>query len=137
MTLNTRRLLTLMACSLWLGGMMMATKAQEPPKQSKGQQATDLCALDLTSEIDSGSGRRLRARLVTLEPGGVVAVHGHQDRPTIMHVVEGALLSHTAGQPDRIMRAGDCAAEGKAVVHHWMENTGPAPAKYIAIDVTK
>ena len=137
MTLNARCLLTLTACSLWLGGMMTAIQAQEPPKQSKGQQAIDLCALDLTSEIDSGIGRRLRARLVTLEAGGVVAVHGHQDRPTIMHVVEGTLLSHTAGQPDRIMRACDCAAEGKAIVHHWMENTGAAPAKYIAIDVTK
>src|SRR5262249_31581191 len=119
--IRNARPLTLTACSLWLGGIMTATEAQEPPKQSKGQQAIDL----------------LRARFVTLEPGGVVAVHGHRDRPTIMHVVEGTLLSHTAGQPDRIMRTGDCAAEGKAVVQHWMGNTGTAAAKYISIDVTR
>ena len=130
-------LLTLTASSLWLGGMMIAASAQEPPTQSKGQKAVELCSLDLSAEIDSGVGRRLRVRLITLEPGGVVAVHGHQDRPTIMHVVEGSLLSHVADQPDRILRAGDCATEGKAVTHHWMENAGTDAVKYFSVDVTK
>jgi len=73
-------------------------------------------------------------RLITLEPGGIVAVHGHQDRPTIMHVTNGTLLSHWDGKPDRTLRAGDCV---KDITHHWMENTGTEPAKYIAVDVTK
>jgi quercetin dioxygenase-like cupin family protein len=117
--------------------MIVAATAQEPPTQSKGQKAVELCSLDLTAEIDSGAGRRLRVRLITLEPGGIVAVHGHQDRPTLMQVLEGSVLSHVAGKPDRILRVGDCAAEGKDVTHHWMETMGTEPVKYISVDVTK
>jgi len=54
-----------------------------------------------------------------------------------MHVTNGTLLSHWDGKPDRTLRAGDCVAEGKDITHHWMENTGTEPAKYIAVDVTK
>jgi hypothetical protein len=28
-------------------------------------------------------------------------------------------------------------AEGKDITHHWLENNGGEPAKYIAVDVTK
>ncbi len=55
----------------------------------------------------------------------------------IMHVLEGSVLSHLAGRPDRILRAGDCAAEGEDVTRHWMENVGTDTLKYIAVDATK
>ncbi len=137
MTGMTKRLLTLSASMFWLSGIFFAAGAQEPPLESKGQKAIELCSLDLTAEIDSGAGRRLRLRLITLEPGGVVAVHGHQDRPMIMQELKGSVLSHLGGKPDRILRVGDCAAEGKDSTHHWMENFGTEPLTYIAVDVTK
>jgi quercetin dioxygenase-like cupin family protein len=137
MTGMMQRLPTLTASSLWLFGMIIAASAQDAPTQSKGQKAVELCSLDLTAEIDSGAGRKLRVRMITLEPGGIVAVHGHQDRPTLMHVLEGSVLSHVAGKPDRILHVGDCAAEGKDITHHWMETMGNEPVKYISVDVTK
>ncbi len=137
MTKITQCLMTLMACAFCLGGIVVAASAQEPPQQSKGQKAVELCALDLTAEIDSGAGRRLRVRLVTVEPGGIVAVHGHQERPTLMHVLEGNILSHVVGKPDRMLGAGDCVGEGKDVTHHWMENLGVKTVTYISVDVTK
>jgi quercetin dioxygenase-like cupin family protein len=117
--------------------VMIAAGAQELPAQSKRQKAVELCSLDLTAEIDSGAGRRLRVRMVTLEPGGVVGVHGHQDRPTLMHILDGNVLSHVAGKPDRVLGVGDCVAEGKDITQHWMENKGTEPLRYIAVDVTK
>jgi quercetin dioxygenase-like cupin family protein len=139
MTRMTQCLLTLTLSSCWLGGMFIAASAQQPPPQSKGQKVVELCSLDLTAEIDSGAGRRLRVRLITLEPGGVVAVHGHQDRPTIMHVLEGYVISHVVDKADsiRILRDGDCVAEGKDITHHWMENAGTKTVRYIAVDVAK
>jgi quercetin dioxygenase-like cupin family protein len=137
MTKSIRRLLTIAASSLWLGGAVVAAGAQQPPTQTKGQKAVDLCALDLAAETDSGGGRRLRVRLITVEPGGVIGVHSHQERPTIFHVLEGSLLSHWPGKPDRILGAGDCAAEGRDITQHWMENTGTVAAKYIAVDISK
>jgi quercetin dioxygenase-like cupin family protein len=85
--MNRMTLQALATLFLLVGAGTTAVNAQEPPSKSKGQKADELCSLDLTAEIDSGAGRRLRLRLITLEPGGVVAVHGHQERPTIMHVL--------------------------------------------------
>jgi quercetin dioxygenase-like cupin family protein len=120
-----------------LAGVLTSTAEQAPPKESKGQRAKDLCGIDLTAEIDAGVGRRLRMRAVTLDPGGIVAVHGHQDRPTVFVVTKGTLLSHLAGQPDQTLHPGECLAEGKAVLSHWMENKEPEPVEYIAVDIIK
>jgi quercetin dioxygenase-like cupin family protein len=112
--------LTAVACGSLLGLLVANAVAQAPPTQSSGQQAADLCSIDLAGEITSIQGRRLRMRIVTLEPGGRVAVHGHQDRPTLMHVTNGTLLSHWAGKEDRTLGPGDCVAEGKDITHHWI-----------------
>jgi quercetin dioxygenase-like cupin family protein len=133
----TRSLQALATLFLFVGASTIVASAQEPPSESKGQKAVELCSLDLTAEMGSGAGRRLRVRVITLDPGGVVAVHSHQDRPTIMHVLEGRVRSVWVGKPDRELGVGDCVAEGKDITHHWMENKGPEPVKYIAIDVTR
>jgi quercetin dioxygenase-like cupin family protein len=130
----TRWLSPMVGCSV-IGYLIVAAAAQVPPKESRGQKAKELCSIDLASEIDTGAGRRLRMRVLTLEPGGVVAVHGHQDRPTVMVVTKGTLLSHLAGKPDETLHVGDCIAEGNAVTAHWMENRGPDPVEYLSIDV--
>jgi hypothetical protein len=70
-----------------------AGSAQEPPKESKGQKVVELRSIDLTSEIDSNQGRRLRMRLITAEADGVVALHSHQDRPTLIHIKGGSALT--------------------------------------------
>src|SRR5215831_15495850 len=137
MRIASQRSTLLAICGFICVYLIVPLRAQEPPKESKGQNATELCTIDLSLEIASPQGRRLRMRLITLEPGGIVAVHGHQDRPTIMHVTNGTLLSHWGGKPDRTLRVGDCVAEGKDITHHWMENVGTEPAKYLAVDVTK
>lgn len=129
-------LISMVSC-LFLQLLMVDATAQESLRENKGQTAKDLCSIDLTGEIVSGTGRRLRMRALTLDPGGIVAVHGHQDRPTVFIVTKGALLSHVAGRPDQTLRAGDCLAEGKAVTTHWMENKEAEPVEYFAVDVTK
>jgi quercetin dioxygenase-like cupin family protein len=135
MARSTTRWLSAMACGSFIECSIVGAGAQMPPKESKGQKARELCSIDLASEIDTGAGRRLRMRALTLEPGGMVAVHGHQDRPTVMVVTKGILLSHLAGKPDETLHVGDCIAEGNAVTAHWMENTGSDSVEYLAIDV--
>jgi len=129
--------LAAVVCGSLVGLLMANAVAQAPPMESSGQQAAELCSIDLAGEIVAIQGRRFRMRIVTLEPGGRVAVHGHQGRPTLMHVTNAKFLSHWAGKEDRTLAPGDCVAEGKDITHHWMENNGGEPAKYIAVDVTK
>jgi quercetin dioxygenase-like cupin family protein len=130
----TRWLSPMVGCS-FIGCLIVGAAAQTPPKESKGQKAKELCSIDLASEIDMGAGRRMRMRALTLEPGGLVAVHGHQDRPTVMVVTKGTLLSHVAGKPDETLHVGDCIAEGNAVTAHWMENKGSDAVEYLSIDI--
>jgi len=115
---------------------LQAAMAEQSPTENKGLKSVELRSIDLSSEIDSVQGRRLRLRLLTLEPGGVVAAHSHKDRPTVLHVIKGTLTSHPQGKPDVVLRAGDGLAEGKDS-SHWVQNTGNEPAEIITVDVFK
>jgi quercetin dioxygenase-like cupin family protein len=130
-----QRSISLAAFVLMGCGAFSAT-AQDAPKENKGLKAVELRSIDLTSEIDSVQGRRLRLRKLTLEPGGVVALHSHKDRPTVLHVIKGTLTSHPQGKPVQVLGAGDGLAEGKDA-NHWVQNTGSDVAEFITVDVFK
>jgi len=115
---------------------LQAAISQQAPTENKGLKAVELRSIDLNSEIDSVRGRKLRLRLLTLEPGGVVGMHSHKDRPTVLHVIKGTLTSHPQGKPEVVLRAGDGLAEGKDS-NHWVKNTGSEPAEFITVDVFK
>jgi len=106
----------------------------QAPTENKGLKAVELRSVDLSSEIDSVQGRKLRLMLLTLEPGGVVGLHSHKDRPTVLHVIKGALTSHPQAKPEVVLRAGDGLAEGKDS-NFWVQNTGSEPAEFIWLPV--
>ena len=116
-------------------GLMPAT-AQQPPTENKGLKAVELRSIELGSEIDSVLGRKLRLRLLTLEPGGVVGLHSHKDRPTVLHVIKGTLTSHPQGKAEVVLHPGDGLAEGKES-NHWVQNTGSETAEFITVDIFK
>jgi quercetin dioxygenase-like cupin family protein len=101
-----------------------------------GQTAVELRSLDLTNELDSTKGRLLRMRKVTLQPGGVLGIHTHVDRPAITYLLQGQMTYHREGKPDLVANAGDGFAEGRATTH-WGESTGTVPAVWIAVDIPK
>ena len=115
---------------------LQAAIAQQAPTENKGLKAIELRSIDLSSELDSVQGRKLRLRLLILEPGGVVGLHSHKDRPTVLHVIKGTLTSHPQGKSEVVLRAGDGLAEGKDS-NHWVQNTGSEPAEFITVDVFK
>jgi len=115
---------------------IQVANAQQAPTENKGLKAVELRSIELSSEIDSVQGRKLRLRLLTLEPGGVVGLHSHKERPTVLHVIKGTLTSHPQGKPDVVLHVGDGLAEGKDS-NHWVQNTGSEPAEFITVDVFK
>ena len=106
------------------------------PVQSKGVSSADLRSLDLTDEIDSVAKRPLRMRRITVEPGGVIGLHSHKDRPAVNYFLQGSLTYHQEGKPDVVMNIGEGIAEGKATTH-WAENRGTVAAVFIAVDIPK
>jgi quercetin dioxygenase-like cupin family protein len=107
-----------------------------PPAETKGQSATPLQSLDLSEEIESTKGRPLRMRKITLQPGGILGIHSHKDRPAVSYFLQGEVTYHQAGKPDVVVRPGEGFAEGKATTH-WAENRGSVPAVWIAVDIPK
>src|SRR5258708_33329824 len=114
----------------------LAVGQGQTPSVNRGLSAAPLKSLDLTKEIDSVRGRPLRLRKITLQPGGVIGLHTHKDRPTVSYMLEGEVTYHQDGKPTTVVRAGDGIAEGKETTH-WAENRGSMPAVWIAVDVPK
>jgi quercetin dioxygenase-like cupin family protein len=113
-----------------------AAGQRTPPTQTVGQSEELLRSLDLSSELESTKGRPLRMRKITLQPGGVLGLHNHVDRPAITYLLQGQMTYHQEGKPDLVANPGDGFAEGRATTH-WGESTGKVPAVWIAVDIPK
>jgi quercetin dioxygenase-like cupin family protein len=117
-------------------GFGQSGPAVKPPTETKGQSAVELRSLDLTDELDTVKGRPLRMRVVTLQPGGVLGIHSHKDRPAITYLLSGQMTYRAEGKPDAIVNIGGGFAEGRATTH-WAENRGTVPAVWVAVDIPK
>ena len=112
------------------------TASQAPPTENKGMKAPVLTSLDLGPEIDGMQGRQLRMRLMTIEPGGVIAIHPHKDRPSVVYLLHGNWTEIREGGEVREHKEGESWAEGKATTH-WAENRGAVPAVAVVVDIFK
>lgn len=107
--------------------------SKEQP-QTRGVSVEPLTAIDLGAEIEGMTGRQLRMRLVTIEPGGVFGpIHDHVGRPGVVYILEGTITDH---------RDGVATDYGPGVgwpedrnTTHWLENRGTVPAVEISIDI--
>ncbi len=131
---------TICAVCLLLGlalgaGLEAVYGQQAAPTENKGLTIKPLTAIDLGPEIEGMGGRQLRMRLIVIEPGGVLALHNHKDRPATDYVLRGSLVDHR-GDAAREYNAGDSIFETKEVTH-WLENKGTVPAEFVAIDIFK
>ena len=113
-----------------------AAGQRKAPAENVGQSEQLLRSIDLTNELDSAKGRPLRMRKVTLQPGGVLGLHNHVDRPAVTYLLQGQMTYHQDGKPDLVANPGEGFAEGHATTH-WAENTGKVPAVWIAVDIPK
>jgi quercetin dioxygenase-like cupin family protein len=113
-----------------------AAGQRQPPPQTVGQSQELLRSLDLTNELESGKGRPLRMRRITVQPGGALALHNHVDRPAITYLLQGEMTYYQEGNAPVVVRSGEGFAEGRATTH-WAENTGKVPAVWIAVDIPK
>ncbi len=102
--------------------------------ETRGIAVEELSTVDLALEIEGMAGRRLRMRMVTIEPGGVFGpVHDHKGRPGIVYILQGTITDH---------RGGVAIEYGPGVgwpedrnTTHWLENRGTVPAVEISVDI--
>ena len=74
-------------------------------------------------------GRQLRLRVLKLEPGGVIGLHSHKNRPAVAYPLQGTLTEHREGGRPKDTAGND--------ITHWEENKGKTPVVLVAADIFK
>ena len=118
-----------------IAGIGSANGQGAAPTETKGVTVKPLVAVDLGPEIEGMAGRQLRMRMITVDPGGFLAVHNHKDRPGTLYVLQGKITEHR-GDVVKEYGPGDTWAETKETTH-WIENKGTTPAVLIPVDIFK
>jgi quercetin dioxygenase-like cupin family protein len=117
-------------------GIGTAVGQQAPPKENKGVTTEKTAKQDLANEIEGMKGWHLRLRVLNIEPGGVVGLHSHKDRPSVAYVVQGTMTEHREGGATKEHAKGDAWSEGKETTH-WSQNKGQTPVVLIVADIFK
>ena len=104
------------------------------PTMPKGVTDTVLGSVDLGNEIGVG-GRLLRTRRLVIQPGGIVPLHSHKDRPALIYTVSGSITEYSSACAVPINhKAGDLSREADGLSHYWI-NHGKVPAVVLSSDV--
>ena len=109
-------------------------QAVEGPTDTSGIESAVLGSIALDGEFEGLEGYVLRAREVTLAPGGQVAVHRHDSRPGVAYVLQGEAVEYRQGQDPAIHRVGSTAFEDSDVTH-WWRNESDSPARVLVVDI--
>jgi quercetin dioxygenase-like cupin family protein len=100
----------------------------------KGVTDTVIGSIDLAPEI-SVDGRRLRTRRLVVQPGGIVPLHSHKDRPALIYTLSGSITEYSSVCTAPVQhKAGDISREADGLSHYWV-NHGKVPAVLLSSDV--
>jgi len=105
------------------------------PAETRGVLASEvLGALDLVRDFPQMAGYQMRARVVTLDAGGVIAVHQHESRPAVAYLLEGE-ITEVRGKEQVIAHGQGSAAFEQTGLVHWWENRSDRPVKVVVVDI--
>jgi len=134
--MNHKRAAVVAVSGMALAFAVGVAVGQNAPTENKGVKVGAPTFIDLGNEIDSVTGRQLRMRVVTLEPGGVVALHSHKGRPAVAYTVQGTLTEHLENGDVHERQQGESWTEDRNT-NHWAENKSDQPVVVVAVDVFK
>ena len=95
--------------------------------------ATVVSTVDLAPDLP---GYQLRLRNVVFEPGGMIGIHSHQDRPAFSYILEGTLTVGAEGGEVREYKPGEVITESRDVTH-WGKNRGTSKVVIVGVDIIK
>lgn len=115
-------------------GQMTSNPLNGAATSPKDVTDTVLAAVDLGPEIGV-NGRQLRTRRLVLQPGGIVPMHSHADRPALIVTVKGEVTEYRSNCAVPIVhKAGEISREAGGI-SHWWKNTGKTEAVLLSSDV--
>jgi quercetin dioxygenase-like cupin family protein len=102
-----------------------------------GVRDVTLGSIDLGKQPAHIEGRELRFRKLTIEPGGIVPWHSHDDRPALIFVEQGEIVEYANNCEVPIThKAGDIRPEVFGT-SHWWKNLGKETVILYVGDVRK
>ena len=112
--------------------------ADTPPDKPFGLTGTDdpVALVDLAPHNLAGTpgDYDLRARVITIAPGGAVNAHQHYGRPGFVRVTKGTVIEYR-GSTSRTLKAGEWWTE-TAEITHWFRNPSSSETAEIwAVDI--
>lgn len=144
---NTRRLaaglgagVALLLATAALAGECPAGKAGTNALNgavTEGKGVTDkvLSSIDLAHSPLKVNDRLFRFRRLVIEPGGIVPLHDHGDRPALIYILSGSIYEYSSKCAVPIVhRTGEVAQESIGLMH-WWKNTGTVPTVILAADL--
>jgi quercetin dioxygenase-like cupin family protein len=118
-------------------GQMKANAREEVKLKAVGVSDVTLGSIDLEKQPANIKGRELRFRKLTIEPGGIVPWHSHDDRPAIIFVQQGEIVEYASNCAEPILhKAGDIRPEVFGT-SHWWKNLGTETVILYVGDVRK
>jgi len=104
------------------------------PMMPKDVTDTVIASVDLGPEIGVGD-RQLRTRRLVVQPGGIVPLHSHKDRPALIYTLSGSITEYSSTCAVPIEHtAGDISREADGLSHYWV-NHGSVPTVLLSSDV--
>src|SRR5215211_7055249 len=83
-----------------------------------------LGSINLEKQPANIRDRELRFRKLTIEPGGIVPWHSHDDRPALIYIAEGEIVEYASNCAVPIVhKAGEIRPEVNGTAH-WWQNLG-------------
>ena len=116
---------------------MKANVREKTDFKAIGVSDVTLGAIDLEKQPAHIEGRELRFRKLTIEPGGIVPWHSHDDRPALIFVQQGEIVEYASNCAEPIVhKAGDIRPEVFGT-SHWWKNLGKETVILYVGDVRK
>jgi quercetin dioxygenase-like cupin family protein len=98
---------------------------------------TVIAMIDVEKEPANIKDRKFRMRKLTIESGGIVPWHSHQDRPAIIYIIDGEVTEYASNCAVPIVhKAGDVVAV-TSEVSHWWKNLSDKTVVLISADLLK
>jgi quercetin dioxygenase-like cupin family protein len=116
---------------------MKANVREKVDTKPVGVSDVTLGSIDLGKQPAHIEGRELRFRKLTIEPGGIVPWHSHDDRPALILVQQGEIVEYASNCEVPIThKAGEIRPEVFGT-SHWWKNLGKETVILYVGDVRK
>jgi quercetin dioxygenase-like cupin family protein len=118
-------------------GKMQANVRPMVDQKAVGVTDVTLGAINLEKQPANIKERELRFRKLTIEPGGIVPWHSHDDRPALIYVQQGEVVEYASNCAEPIVhKAGEIRPEVSGT-SHWWKNLGKETVILYVGDVRK